>query len=320
MINNPLPRLDKAPELREKILPFCRLQPGQIWHDPVSGHRVGCLDATDAAQIRALCQGEKAKLAIHDPPYNLVAFEERELAQYIQWCSRWVELTRQNLAEDSSLYIWLGADQDAGFQPLPDFMLMMRHTSFRARSFITMRNQRGYGTQHNWMAVRQELLYYTLGRPFFTPQYTEIPKTLAGYYKKIDGELKENIERGRAPTIRAGNVWFEVQQVFYRMEENVNGCYAQKPLKAIERILSASSQPGDSALDFFAHSGTTLLACERTGRRCFTSDLDPVYCEITIRRLERYRATGQTGWQNDNPFSVELGPTGDKPGSALEEG
>lgn len=306
MIKNPLPRLDKAPELRQKLLPYCRLQLGEIWRDPVNGHAVGCLDATNSPQLAQLCGAERATLAIHDPPYNLVAFEERSLTEYISWCKLWIELTRLYLKEDSSLYLWLGADQDAGFQPLPDFMVMMRSTAFRSRSFITMRNQRGYGTQHNWMAVRQELLYYTLGTPPFSPQYTEIPKTLAGYYKEIDGELKENMARGRSPTIRAGNVWFDIQQVFYRREENVNGCYAQKPLKAIERILAASSLPGDLVLDFFAHSGTTLLASEIAGRRCFTTDSDPIFCEITIRRLERYRNLGKTGWQNDNPFSEEL--------------
>lgn len=306
MIKNPLPRLDRATELRERLLPLCRLQPGQVWSDPHSGHRVGCLDATDAGAVSGLLNGEIATLAIHDPPYNLVAFEQRELNEYVEWCRTWVEITCQSLVPHSSLYIWLGADQTANFQPLPDFMLMMRQTPFQARSFITMRNQRGYGTQHNWMAVRQELLYYTLGKPFFTPQYTEIPKTLAGYYKQIDDEFKDNLERGRSATIRAGNVWFDVQQVFYRREENVNGCYAQKPLKAIERILQASSQPGELVLDFFAHSGTTLLAAERLGRRCFTTDLDPLYCEITIRRLEHFRATGRTGWQNDHPFSKEM--------------
>jgi site-specific DNA-methyltransferase (adenine-specific) len=306
MIKNPLPRLDKAPELRQQLLPYCRLRPGEIWQDPLKGHRVMCGDATNLAQMRQLGEGQPGQLAVHDPPYNLVAFEQRQLDKYIQWCREWVEVTRSCLAVDSSLYIWLGADQTANFQPLPDFMIMMRETAFNPRSFITMRNQRGYGTQQNWMAVRQELLYYTLGQPPFSPQYTEIPKTLAGYYKEIDGEVKDNLARGRSPTIRAGNVWFDVQQVFYRMEENVNGCYAQKPLKAIERILQASSLEGDTVLDFFAHSGTTLLAAERLGRRCFTADLDPIYCEITIRRLERFRATGRTGWQNDHPFASEL--------------
>ena len=94
--------------------------------------------------------------------------------------------------------------------------------------------------------------------------------------------------------------------VFYRMEENVSGCYAQKPLKCIERIINASSVPGDVVLDFFAHSGTTLLAAEIAGRRCFTIDNDPIYAEITIRRLERFRKSGLLGWQNGHPFENEV--------------
>ena len=119
--------------------------------------------------------------------------------------------------------------------------------------------------------------------------------------------MTENATRGRADSLRAGNVWIDVQQVFYRMEENVNGCYAQKPLKAIRRIIEASSSPGDLVLDFFAHSGTTLLAAEMAGRTCRTMDIDPIFCEIAIRRLEHFRQTGRTGWQNSNPFANELG-------------
>jgi len=245
----------------------------------------------------------KATLAIHDPPYNLVAFERRSIDEYTAWCELWVGSTAASFEENASLYVWLGADQTCDFQPLPDFMVMMRRfEQFRARSFITMRNQRGYGTQKNWMAVRQELLYYTKGDPFFEVQYTDIPKILRGYYKEVGGIMTENLQRSRSQNIRAGNVWVDVQQVFYRMEENVSGCYAQKPLKAIERILRAGSRPQDIVIDFFSHSGTTLLAAERLGRRCFTMDIDPVFCEITIRRLERYREKGLLGWQGGHPF------------------
>jgi site-specific DNA-methyltransferase (adenine-specific) len=202
----------------------------------------------------------------------------------------------------------MGADQNDGFQPLPDFMLMMREQPLRPRSFITMRNQRGYGTQKNWMAVRQEMLYYVKGNPVFTveAEYTDIPKILRGYYKEVNGEITENLERSRSDTIRAGNVWVDIQQLFYRMEENVSGCYAQKPLKSIERIIQASSAPDDLVIDFFSHSGTTLLASEILNRRCFTADIDPIYAEITIRRLERFRTTGRTGWQNGHPFEKEI--------------
>jgi DNA modification methylase len=308
MKNSPIPRLDKQPALRERLLKYCRLKPGEIWDDPRGKHRIGCLDAANTMQVQELMAGDLANLAIHDPPYNLIAFEQRDVSHYSQWCQRWIANTDLAMAKDSSLYVWMGADQNCGFQPLPDFMLLMRATSFRPRSFITMRNQRGYGTQQNWMAVRQELLYYVKGEPDFCveAEYTELPKSLRGYYKRIDGELTENLERSNSQNLRAGNVWIDVQQVFYRMEENVNGCYAQKPLKSCERMLRASSRSDDLVIDFFCHSGSTLLAAEMHDRRCRTMDSDSIYCEIAIRRIERFRATGKTGWQNGNPFEDEL--------------
>ena len=307
MHNNPLPRLDSSPDVWQQLLSHCRLRPGDIWIDDVRGHRVACLDATDSAAVRTLMADESAQLAIHDPPYNLAVFERRSIASYIEWCRRWVELTESVLSDSASLYVWLGADQNDGFQPLPDFMVMMRDQPLRSRSFVTMRNQRGYGTQKNWMAIRQELLYYVKGNPNFIvdAEYTDIPKILRGYYKEVNGLLTENLERSRSRTIRAGNVWVDIQQPFYRMEENVSGCYAQKPLKSIERIVQASSNAGDLIVDFFSHSGSTLLSSERLGRRCFTADIDPVFAEITIRRLEHFREKGLTGWQNGNPFEKE---------------
>ena len=97
----------------------------------------------------------------------------------------------------------------------------------------------------------------------------------------------------KSDNIRAGNVWVDIQQVFYRMEENVNGCYAQKPLKSCERIVRASSNPGDLVLDFFAHSGSTLLASEMLVRRCdeFRRD-DLRYRQWALIRNDRLYVLG----------------------------
>lgn len=312
MSKESIPRIDTNEEIRNLLLPYCRLKLGEIWKDHKFGHQVGCLDATNTEHIRKLVNHEKTSLAIHDPPYNIILGNNNSpilgkvcLADYINWSKKWVANTLMILARNAHFYIWLGADQNEGFQPLPDFMLMMREfPEVRTRSFITMRNQRGYGTQKNWMSVRQELLYYVKGEPDFNvrAEYTDIPKILRGYYKKINGRITENFERSKSKYIRAGNVWVDIQQVFYRMEENVPGCYAQKPLKAIERIILASSEKDDLVVDFFSHAGTTLIAAEKLKRRCFTCDIDPIFAEITIRRLEHFRKTGKTGWQFRNPF------------------
>lgn len=308
MINFPLPRIDTDEELIEILLPYCRFNKGFTWQDPEGKHKIACIDAADNNSIKNFMGNERASLAIQDPPYNFVAFEERELNKFIDWSRTWIKNTSDSLEENSSLYIWLGADQNNHFQPFPEFILMMKDSGFHSRSFITMRNQRGYGTQKNWMSIRQELLYYIIGEPqfFINAEYTDIPKILNGYYKAINGKITDNFTRGKSKFIRAGNVWVDIQQVFYRMEENVNGCYAQKPLKAIKRIIEASSAENNIVIDFFSHSGTTLLASEILGRKCFTSDLNPVFCEISLRRLENYRINNKTGWQNSNPFFKEI--------------
>jgi site-specific DNA-methyltransferase (adenine-specific) len=308
MENFPLPRLDSDSELTGLLKKYCRLDKGEIWVAPGREHKVACADATAKKSVKLLMKNSKAALAIHDPPYNFIAFNELKEEKFIKWSKKWISNSFNSLSVNSSIYIWLGADYKNHFQPFASFIQMMKDSGFNSRNFITLRNQRGYGTSQNWMSVRQELLYYTKGAPVFNVEsvYTEIPKILKGYYKEVGGEITENSERGKSDFIRAGNVWIDIQQVFYRMEENVNGCFAQKPLKAIERIINASSSEDDLVIDFFSHSGTTLIACERLKRNCFTADIDPIFCEISIRRLERFRKTGKTGWQNSNPFYEEI--------------
>ena len=60
-----------------------------------------------------------------------------------------------------------------------------------------------------------------------------------------------------------------------------------KPLGLVRRLILNSSEIGDVVFDGFLGSGTTLLACEQTKRRCFGIELDPEYCQTIIRRWER---------------------------------
>ncbi len=311
-----LQRLDLHGKLKKRILPLCRLKYGEIWEDPIKGHKVGVLDATTIEDVKKIMEDEKTKLIINDPPYNLAVGNASTdnlfkigLQDYLDFSEKWIKNAIEVMDKDTNLYIWIGADYKDNFQPLPDFMIMMRELEeLKPKNFITLRNQRGYGTQKNWMWVRQELLHYVKGNPKFRVVYTDIPKILRGYYKVVNGKLTENLERSKSNTIRPGNVWVDIQQVFYRLEENVPGCYAQKPLKAIERLILTSSEKENLVVDFFAHSGTTLIAGEKLDRKVFTFDIDPIFAEISIRRLELYRKTGRMGWQWRNPFPEIEGP------------
>lgn len=59
-----------------------------------------------------------------------------------------------------------------------------------------------------------------------------------------------------------------------------------KPLALCARAIKSSSREGETVLDLFGGSGSTLIACEQLNRRCFTMELDPRYCDVIIKRWE----------------------------------
>ncbi len=65
-----------------------------------------------------------------------------------------------------------------------------------------------------------------------------------------------------------------------------------KPVPLVERALANSSEPGDLVVDLFGGSGSTLIACERRGRRSRLMEIDPRYVDVTVRRWQKY--TGKT--------------------------
>lgn len=61
----------------------------------------------------------------------------------------------------------------------------------------------------------------------------------------------------------------------------------QKPVALAEWCFKEYGQEGDTVLDLFGGSGSTLIACERTGRKCFMMEIDPGYCDVIIERWEK---------------------------------
>ena len=58
----------------------------------------------------------------------------------------------------------------------------------------------------------------------------------------------------------------------------------QKPNELAVRALQYSSKPGDHVLELFGGSGSTLMACEQTGRKCFAMEIDTLYCDVIVKR------------------------------------
>ena len=61
-----------------------------------------------------------------------------------------------------------------------------------------------------------------------------------------------------------------------------------KPVELIERALLNSSKAGDVVVDLFGGSGSTLIGCERRGRKARLMELDPRYADVICRRYQEY--------------------------------
>ena len=68
-----------------------------------------------------------------------------------------------------------------------------------------------------------------------------------------------------------------------------------KPPELLARMLRNSTPRGGVVLDPFAGSGTTLVACERLGRRARLVELDPRYCDVIAARYQRLVASAEVG-------------------------
>ena len=66
----------------------------------------------------------------------------------------------------------------------------------------------------------------------------------------------------------------------------------EKPVELAVRAIQYSSQPGENVLEIFGGSGSTLIACEQTERKCYCMELDELYCDIIVNRWEQF--TGKT--------------------------
>ena len=62
----------------------------------------------------------------------------------------------------------------------------------------------------------------------------------------------------------------------------------QKPTALIAKLIQDFSDEGDTIVDLFGGSGSTLIACEQLQRRCFMMEIDPIYCDVIINRWEQF--------------------------------
>ncbi len=76
----------------------------------------------------------------------------------------------------------------------------------------------------------------------------------------------------------------------------------EKPVELAIRAIQYSSRPGENVLELFGGSGSTLIACEQTDRRCYAMELDELYCDVIVNRWEEF--TGRKAEHEKTPHKA----------------
>lgn len=83
---------------------------------------------------------------------------------------------------------------------------------------------------------------------------------------------------------------------------------SMKPVEMLVYLIQNSTRHGETVLDNFGGSGSTLIACEQTGRKCRMLELDPKYCDVIRKRWAEFKFGKNCDWENKTPaFEPELG-------------
>jgi DNA modification methylase len=272
---------DAAPELQATPVS----QPGDVWR--LGPHRVMCGDSLSLDHVAQLMDGHKADLIVTDPQYN-VAYQGGTADK----------LTIQNDSmSGEAFYRFLLDAYTAMFASAKDGAgIYVFHADSEGTNFRKALTDAGFKLAQCCVWVKQSLV---LGRQDYHWQHEPV---LYGW--KPTGAHRWYSDR------KQSTVWN-----FDRPSRN-DVHPTMKPVALIEYPITNSSRGGDLVLDLFGGSGSTLIACEKTGRHARLMELDPRYCDVIVRRWQDFTGQQARLGESDMTFAdIEAAREGNEHGT-----
>ena len=248
------------PEITEDEVPNdeeveTRCKRGDIWQ--LGEHRLMCGDSTVITDVEKLMNSEKADCFLTDPPYN-VAYEgktkdkltiqndKQDDSSFLQFLTDCFACAFSVLKEGGSFYVWHADSEGYAFRGA------LKTAGFLLKqTLIWVKNTMVLGRQdYQW---KHEPCLYGWKEGAAHKWYSDRKQTTV---LEFDRPTKSE----EPPTM--------------------------KPIALFAYQLCNSTQRGGLVLDLFGGSGTSIIACEQTGRKCYTMELDEHYCDVIIKRWE----------------------------------
>ena len=237
---------DVEAELRKPVFS----KAGDLWM--LGEHRLLCGDSTKPETYELLMNGKKAQLVVTDPPYN------------VDYKGTAGKIKNDKMAEDKFEQFLLAAYSQMYESMTDDASIYVFHSDSHGLAFRKAFEEAGFYLSGCCIWKKQSLV---LGRSPYQWQHEPV---LFGWKKKG----KHQWYTGR----KESTIW-----EFDKPKKNADHP-TMKPVALVAYPIMNSTMTGCLVLDPFGGSGSTLIACEQTGRTCYTVELDEKFCDVIVKR------------------------------------
>lgn len=260
---------------------------GEIWQ--LGRHRLMCGDSANIDDVATLMAGEKAKMVFTDPPYNVnysgagketsntIMNDNMDDNAFYEFLTNTFRAMKEHTEDTAPAYVCYASREHRAFENA------IEDNGWKVRAqIIWVKNIASFGfAQYKW---KHEPILYCVPDGAAAPWYGNRKQVTTWSYTPSDEEL---LKEARAMLAEhedgddgTSTVWRVDRDTDYEHP-------TQKPVRIPARAILNSSREGDSVLDLFGGSGSTLIAAEHTDRRAFIMELDPQYVDKIIARWER---------------------------------
>ena len=281
---------EEEPEIIEDEIPEAPLEPkskvGDIYK--LGEHILMCGDSTNSQDVQKLMNSKKADLLFTDPPYNVdvsnsqgmkIMNDNMENDDFYQFLNSSFANASESLKKGGAFYIWYSDSEDINFRTA-----CMNNELLIKQCLIWVKNSFNFGRQdYKWQ--HEPCLYgWKEGEGhYFVEEYNH--PTVIDDELDFDKMKKEDM-KNLLEEIFSDKV---AKTIIKENKPLINDLHpTMKPLKMCAEMIMHSTKKGEIVLDLFGGSGSTMIACEQIGRKCYMMEYDPVYVDVIIKRWEKF--------------------------------
>ena len=250
-------------------------------------HRIFCGSFEDDEKVRELFGDKKATCTFTDPPYN-VAYQSADgksikndkmgREDFLDFLSRAFEVVAKNTATGGGVLSWMS---DKELFTLWD---AFQYAGLQFRQLIVWVKDRFTLGHADFQYATEPAIYGMNEGSFDKENDSDEGEGMVAIYARGNGKFNNNR--------KLSNTWFFEKPLASKDHPTM------KPVSLCAKGVLALSGPGDIVFDPFSGSGSTLIACEQTGRKCYGCEIDPKYCDVIRKRYWKFTTGSEEGWQD----------------------